>query len=99
VLDAYDALQELAPSPVTQVHRAVAVGMLSGAAAALQALDAIDDAAVPARYPWYHATRAHWLREAGDATGAAAAYRRALALTGAVPARAFLRDRLREVRG
>jgi RNA polymerase sigma-70 factor (ECF subfamily) len=96
VLGAYDALQALTPSPVTQVHRAVAVGMLHGAPAALAALDAIDDAAVPARYAWYHAVRAHWLREAGDAAGAADAYRHALALGGTVPARAFLAARLAE---
>ncbi|MDF1505564.1 sigma-70 family RNA polymerase sigma factor [Roseisolibacter sp. H3M3-2] len=97
VVDAYDALLEAAPSPVTRVHRAVAVGMAEGPAAALRALDAIDDAAVPARYPWYHVARAHWLRAAGDAAGAREAYARALALTGAEPARVFLAGRMAEL--
>ncbi len=94
VLAAYDALLDLAPSPVTAVHRAVAVGMTRGPLAALAALDAIDDAAVPARYPWYHAVRAHWLRAAGDEAGARGAYARAYELSGSGPARAFLRGRM-----
>jgi RNA polymerase sigma-70 factor (ECF subfamily) len=94
VLAAYDALQALAPSPVSQVHRAVAVGMVYGAGAALAALDAIGDTSVSARYAWYHTVRAHWLREVGDAAAAADAYRRALALGGTTPARAFLAARL-----
>ncbi len=97
VLAAYDALLALTASPVVAVHRAVAVGMARGPAAALDALDAAAGAPALARYPWLYATRAHWRARAGRPADAAADYRAALALTRADALRAFLRDRLAEL--
>jgi len=45
-------------------------------------------------YPYFHSTRADLLRRLGRVEEAAAAYRRALALTGAEPERRFLARRL-----
>jgi RNA polymerase sigma-70 factor (ECF subfamily) len=97
VLAAYDALLRLAPSPVVGVHRAVAVGMVRGPAAALAELAAVADAdggAQLARYPWFYATRAHWLARAGRTAEAAADYRRAGELATSAPVRRFLAARL-----
>ena len=99
VLAAYDALRRLAPSPVIEVHRAVAVGMVVGPEAALAALAAVaaagGGAARLARYPWFYATRAHWLARAGRGAEAAADYRRACDLAPSGPVRRFLAARLR----
>lgn len=97
VLQAYDALAGLVPTPVVRVHRAVAVGMVHGAPAALDALDAVADAPAMRRYLWFHAARAHWLQRAGRRAEAAAAYRRARMLAAVEPARRFLDARLREL--
>ena len=76
----YRALAEIAPSPVVELNRAVAIGLARGPAAGLVALDAVD--ATSLRF--YHllpAARADFLRRLGRAAEAAAEYRRALALT------------------
>ena len=45
ILALYDLLDRLAPNPMVTLNRAVAVGMVSGPAAGLAALDGLDDAA------------------------------------------------------
>jgi RNA polymerase sigma-70 factor (ECF subfamily) len=99
VLGAYDALLAATASPVVAVHRAVAVGMMRGAAAALDALAAVAGDPALARYLWLYGTRAHWRARAGDAAGAAADYRAALAVPATESVRAFLRARLAELPG
>jgi RNA polymerase sigma-70 factor (ECF subfamily) len=48
----YDALREVAPSPIVEVNRAVAVGMARGALAGIDELDAIPERELLARYPY-----------------------------------------------
>jgi RNA polymerase sigma factor (sigma-70 family) len=75
----YDMLVHLAPSPVTRLHRAIAVRYVQGPRAAMAEL---DDLAGPLDgYHLYHATRAELLRELGQPGQARAADRRALELT------------------
>jgi hypothetical protein len=81
----YDMLLHLAPSPVTRLHRAIAVRCATGAAAAMAELD--DLAGVLGDYHLYHATRAELLRELGHPGQVRAEDRRALELT-ANPGRA-----------
>ena len=69
--------RRLRPNAVVALNRAIAVMEHRGPAAALDALDEID---LPA-YHLFHATRAEALRRAGRDTEAAAALRRAIALT------------------
>ena len=88
----YDMLLHLAPSPVTRLHRAVAVRYSTGARAAMAELD--DLAAALSEYHLYHATRADLLRELGDPGAALAADRRALELTANPAEQALLRQRL-----
>src|SRR2546425_415008 len=47
----YDALAELAPSPVVELNRAVAVGMAFGRAAGLDLVDALVPGPSVTRYP------------------------------------------------
>jgi RNA polymerase sigma factor (sigma-70 family) len=88
----YDMLLHLAPSPVTRLHRAIALRYRSGPRAAMRELDAL--ACALDRYHLYHATRAELLRELGDPDQARAADRLALELTANPAEQAVLRQRL-----
>jgi RNA polymerase sigma factor (sigma-70 family) len=92
ILVLYDLLLRLAPSPITELHRAVALSYVSGPAAALATVDAL--AGQLDGYHLFHATRAHLLRDLGDQDGARAADERALALTANPAERSLLRRRL-----
>ena len=76
----YRALAEIAPSPVVELNRAVAIGLARGPAAGLVALDSIDAASLSS-YHLLPAARADFLRRLGRSAEAAAEYRRALELT------------------
>jgi RNA polymerase sigma factor (sigma-70 family) len=88
----YDMLLHLAPSPVTRLHRAIAVRYVSGAGAAMAELDTLDRALD--NYHLYHATRAELLRELGHPVDARVADRRALELTANPAEQAILRRRI-----
>jgi RNA polymerase sigma-70 factor (ECF subfamily) len=98
VVQLYDQLMALAPSPVVALNRAVAVAEVAGPAAALPLVD--DLARHPAlhRHHLVHAVRADLLRRLGRAEEAVAAYDAAVALAGNHPERALLRRRRDEVR-
>jgi RNA polymerase sigma-70 factor, ECF subfamily len=77
----YEALGRIAPSPVVEINRAVAVGFAFGAGAGLTVLaPLLEDRRVSAYQPLY-AAHAELLRRAGDRTGAAHAYERAIELS------------------
>jgi RNA polymerase sigma factor (sigma-70 family) len=88
----YDMLLYLAPSPVTRLHRAIAVRYTTGARAAMAELD--DLAGVLGGYHLYHASRAELLRELGHPGQARAADRCALELTANPAEQAILQQRL-----
>jgi RNA polymerase sigma-70 factor (ECF subfamily) len=77
----YAALARVAPSPVVEINRAVAVGFADGPHAGLELLEPLIAAAALDRYAPLHAAHADLLRRAGDRPGAAEAYRRAIALS------------------
>lgn len=87
----YRRLAEVAPSPVVELNRAVAVAMAEGAAAGLELVDAIGG--LDAYHLW-HAARADLLGRLGRAGEAAEAYVRALELAPSEVERAFLSRRL-----
>ncbi len=74
IVQLYDHLLALAPSPVAALNRAVAVAEVEGPAAALAIVDGLrlDD------YHLYHAIRADLLNRLGRTPEAAAAYARAI---------------------
>ncbi len=86
IVQLYDHLLALAPSPVTALHRAVAVGEVDGPAAALALVEQLDLEA----YYLLHAVRADLLRRLGRHADAAAAYDEAIARTDNARERAFL---------
>jgi RNA polymerase sigma-70 factor (ECF subfamily) len=93
----YGRLSNLAPSPVVELNRAVAVAMAHGPEAGLALLEPLSSDPVLAGYPYLPAARADLLRRVGRSKDAAVAYRTALELTTNDVERAFLDRRLREV--
>ncbi|WP_216204514.1 RNA polymerase sigma factor [Amycolatopsis aidingensis] len=89
----YDALGRLAPSPVVELNRAVAVAMAFGPEPALELVDAL--AAEPAleRYHLLPSVRADLLRRLGRHAEARAEFERAAALTRNERERALLLER------
>jgi RNA polymerase sigma-70 factor (ECF subfamily) len=91
----YGRLACFTPSPVVELNRAVAVAMADGperGLALIDRIDGLDD------YRHLHSARADLLRRLGRSDEAARAYRRALELATEPPERAFLEQRLAEVR-
>jgi RNA polymerase sigma-70 factor, ECF subfamily len=95
ILQLYDHLLVLAPSPVAALNRAVAVAEVDGPQAALAAL---DDLRLDGYY-LFHAIRADLLRRLERDADAALAYDAAIALAGNNPERAFLRRRRQSLAG
>jgi RNA polymerase sigma-70 factor (ECF subfamily) len=94
----YARLAQVAPSPVVDLNRAVAVAMASGPAEGLVLVEGLAAEGSLAEYHLFHATRADLLRRVGRRQEAAAAYERALDLATNGAERAFLTRRLAEVR-
>ncbi|KAB0635642.1 RNA polymerase subunit sigma-24 [Burkholderia stagnalis] len=89
----YDALAEVAPSPVVELNRAVAVGMAFGPAAGLELVDALRDDPALARYHWLPSVRGDLLAKLGRADEAKAEFRRAAELTHNARERELLLER------
>jgi RNA polymerase sigma-70 factor (ECF subfamily) len=83
----YDHLLAVAPTPVVALNRAIAIGELQGAAAALALVDELD---LDNYYP-FHATRADLLSRLGRESEAATAYDRAATLAPTDLEREFLK--------
>lgn len=98
IVDLYDRLAVLDPSPVVALNRAVAVAMTDGPAAGLAIVDALAKDGSLETYHLFHAARADLLRRLGATREAAASYTRALDLVRNEPERRFLERRLRELR-
>ena len=83
----YDQLLAIVPTPVVTLNRAIAIGEVQGAAAALALVDELD----LDNYHPFHATRADLLRRLGRNGEAAAAYERAADMAPTDAERDFLR--------
>lgn len=66
IVQAYDLLCSLDPSPVHALNRAIAIGHDTGPAAGLRAFRAIDSQKLPRNYYLWHATHADLARQMGD---------------------------------
>jgi RNA polymerase sigma-70 factor, ECF subfamily len=94
IVGLYEALAEIQPSPVVELNRAVALalsGQVEGGLALMDSLQGLDD------YHLLHAARADLLRRLDRRDEAAAAYRRAIALTANEAETRYLERRLLEV--
>jgi RNA polymerase sigma-70 factor (ECF subfamily) len=83
----YDQLLAASPTPVVALNRAIAIGELLGAAAALELVDKLDLDG----YYAFHATRADLLSRLGRTSEAAGAYERAASTAPTEAERDFLR--------
>ena len=93
----YSRLAHMAPSPVVDLNRAVAVAMADGAEAGLALVDELSSSGELNGYHLLPATRADLLRRLDRHLEAAAAYREALALASNDAERRYLARRLEEV--
>lgn len=99
ILALYNLLEQMTPSGVVSLNRAVAAAMAFGPAAGLDLIDDIEKSGDLGGYHLLHAARADLLRRMGARKEAEAAYVRALSLVGNESERRYLDRRLRELRG
>jgi RNA polymerase sigma-70 factor (ECF subfamily) len=95
IVQLYDSLLAMTPTPVVSLNRAVAVAELEGPSRALELIDGLR----LERYHLYHATRAELLRRMGDNEAAHLAYRLAMTMTDNEVERRFLEDRAADLDG
>jgi RNA polymerase sigma factor (sigma-70 family) len=93
ILGLYELLARLAPGPMVELNRAVAVAMVHGPAAGLRRLAAAEADPALAGHHRLEAVRAHLLELAGDREAARAAYRLAARRTLSLPERRYLESR------
>ncbi|KAB1947714.1 sigma-70 family RNA polymerase sigma factor [Micromonospora sp. ALFpr18c] len=98
IIGLYDALFRLWPSPVVDLNRAVAIGLRDGPRAGLDALTPLLDDPALATYGYLSAARGDFLRQLRQWPQAVTAYEEALTLTDNDVERAFLSERLTDVR-
>ena len=97
ILALYGQLGRVAPSPVVELNRAVAVAMTDGPAAGLLLIDELASSGELDGYYLFHSARADLLRRLGRRADAARAYRQAANLVTNDTERTFLERRLAEV--
>jgi RNA polymerase sigma-70 factor (ECF subfamily) len=97
ILELYDELESVHPTPVVALNRAVAVAMVSGPAAGLSIMDQLAHEGVLSDYAYLHSARADLLRRLDLRDEARAAYQRAAALATNEAERAFLDRRIGEL--
>jgi RNA polymerase sigma-70 factor, ECF subfamily len=96
----YDALLQIAPSPIVSLNRAVAVGMAQGPEAGLDAVNAIarsvGDSSLVGHH-LFHSVRGDLLMKMGNSREAREEIRRAIALTQNRREQELLMDRLKRL--
>ena len=92
----YDAVVQLAPSPIVELNRAVAVGMAFGPAAGLELVEVLLDEPSLRAYHLLPAVRGDLLRKLGRSHEARAEFERAASLTENVVERKLLQRRAAE---
>jgi RNA polymerase sigma-70 factor (ECF subfamily) len=96
ILELYELLLRITPTPIVALNHAVAVAMVCGPAEGLRLVDTLDADALSGTHV-FHATRADLCRRLGRLDESAVSYERAVALATNEPERDFLARRLVEV--
>ncbi len=99
IAELYGVLGQLAPSPVVELNRAVAVGMASGPAAGLEIVDTLCGERSLRDYQWLPSVRGDLLAKLGRVDEARAEFERAAALAGNARERELLLKRAAESGG
>ena len=94
----YGELGQVAPSPVVELNRAVAVGMAEGPAAGLAIIDSLAEEKSLRQYQWLPSVRGDLLAKLGRKAEAKAEFERAASLAGNEREREFLLKRAAELR-
>ena len=94
ILDFYDQLLAINPSPVVALNRAVAIAKVRGAEQALAEIETLEQEPKLREYYLLLAVRGHLLLELGRSADAARNFRAALELPCSEPERRFLRRKL-----
>ena len=97
ILELYNLLERIQPSPIVSLNKAVAVAMVEGPESALSLIEALRASGELEEYHLLHAARADLFRRIGSRREAAESYNRALALVSNDSERRYLERRLREV--
>lgn len=97
LVELYDLLFDLAPSPIVALNRSIALSMVAGPAAALKTLDELSLEPALKNYHLLPAVRADLLRRLGRLPEAATCYQQAIAAPCTDPERRFLQRRLQEL--
>ena len=97
IVSLYTELQELLPSPIVALNRAVAVGMADGPQSAITLINELADSGELEGYHLLPAARADMLRRLGSNREAAESYELALGLVSNDSERRFLERRLNEL--
>ena len=87
----------MAPSPVVELNRSVAVCMHQGPAAGLSLVDALMQDKALQRYQWLYSVRGDFLARLGRNGEARADFERAAELAGNQREKAFLLERARSL--
>jgi RNA polymerase sigma-70 factor, ECF subfamily len=96
IVELYDMLATVKPTPIVALNRAIALSRLHGPELGLAAVELIANDPALARYYLLPATMGELAGESGDLARAAACFRAALACECSQPERRFLERRLRE---
>ena len=91
----YDALAQVAPSPVVELNRGVAVGMAFGPAAGLEIIDVLQGDKSLQNYQWLPSVRGDLLAKLGRNEEARVEFERAAGLAGNARERELLQARAR----
>lgn len=97
IVDLYDMLMKISPSPVIELNRAVAVAMRDGPLAGLTLIDDILIRGDLRDYYLAYAAQAELFRRLDRISDARASYQRALSLTQQQPEQRFLERRLNDL--
>jgi RNA polymerase sigma factor (sigma-70 family) len=95
IVELYDQLAQLIPSPVIELNRAVAVGMAFGPQAGLELVDTLTSEPALANYHLLPSVRGDLLKKLGRLDEARSEFERAAALTRNAPERELLLERAR----
>jgi RNA polymerase sigma-70 factor (ECF subfamily) len=95
IVELYDQLAQLIPSPVIELNRAVAVGMAFGPQAGLELVDTLTAEPALANYHLLPSVRGDLLKKLGRLDEARSEFERAATLTRNAPERELLLERAR----
>lgn len=94
IVEMYDRLQELRPSAIQALNRAIALAYARGPQAGLDALERVEPRLIPASYYLWDATKGELHRRLGNREAARRHLIRALELTPSSQERALLESRI-----